>query len=159
MTIEGWRGAAPPIPNLVARLSHLPGPVQLLRADRIMGRDHLRSAVEKADRAFEQGRNVATTWPLEVLRYAAGERQIGRALAFLGLAAGPAAVAVVLRGDPAEWHSLARALGWERDDAVLDGSDAVLDAWGIAPAARAMLPPDRRADLVLERVALSDVAR
>lgn len=162
VTIAGWAGTVPPLPELLARVAALRErgcEVQLLRADRILGRDHLAAAVARADRAFAAGRNVAASWPLEVLRYAAGERQIGRALDALGLAPGPARVASVVRGDPEPLAGLARELAWRRDDAALEFSPEKLAAWGLDAREVAALPPARRADLGLERVALADDAR
>lgn len=93
----------------------------------------------------------------ETLLYAAGERQIGKALAFLGVQEGTEGVAVVAWG--ADFGDVARALGWTRDDALLDGGPGVLDAFGVTPEERAMLPPARWGELVLERVALTDVLK
>ena len=55
-------------------------PVQLLRADLVFGEDHLRSAALHAARAFREGRNQADRPEVEFTRYAAGERQIKKAL-------------------------------------------------------------------------------
>ena len=134
-----------------ALLATVPKGVQLLRADRVYGADHLRHAAALAARAIAEGRARTNDVATETLLYAAGERQIGKALAFLGIVEGVRAVAAVSWG-PA-WTPPA---GWTRDDAALDGGPAVLDAFGIGEAERAMLPRERWGDLVLERVALTD---
>ncbi len=76
------------IPNLKAFLATLKSVasnydgvvVQALNADLVAGEEHLKSAVQKAVRAEKSGRNLTSDLGLEVLLYAAGRRQIGRAL-------------------------------------------------------------------------------
>lgn len=69
--------------------------VQALDARYVVDREHLRRAVELADRAFERGDAIARERSVEILLYAAGTRQIDRALT-LGLDEGthPAVVVV-----------------------------------------------------------------
>ncbi|MEF8882601.1 MAG: KEOPS complex subunit Cgi121 [Halapricum sp.] len=61
--------------------------VQAFDARYIVDREHLARAVELADRAFERGENIADDRAVEILLYAAGRRQINRALE-LGVDAG-----------------------------------------------------------------------
>ena len=156
--IRGYRGEVRDVRALVARVQALGAPVQLVRADRVYGRDHLLHAARLAERALAQGRARASDLPTETALYAAGERQIGKALAFLGLHEGARAVAAVA-WDASALDALAEAEGWTRDDAVLQGGEAVLDAFGVTEGERAMLPPARWGELVLERVALVDVMK
>lgn len=148
---------------LLARLAEARGPhaVQLLRADRVYGPDHLRHAAALAARAVREGRARSADLPTETLLYAAGERQVGRALAFLGLAEGVSSVAAVAWGPEAEaaLERFAQAEGWTRDDGLLAGGPDVLDAFGVPPEERALLPRARWGDFILERVALVDVAK
>jgi KEOPS complex subunit Cgi121 len=65
----------------------------------VAGPDHLRRAVEFADRAFERGENVARDRPVEILLYAAGRRQIDRAVE-MGIDEGEGPVVVVVAADP-----------------------------------------------------------
>lgn len=155
--IRGYRGQVRDLPALLARVAALPAPVQLLRADRVYDADHLRHAAALAARAFAEGRARTGAIGTETLLYTAGERQIGRALAFMGLQEGTTAIAALSWGEGLD--PLAAAEGWVRDDAVLAGDAAVLDAFGITETERAMLPPERWGDLVLERVALVDVLK
>lgn len=155
--VRAYRADAPlDVPALVARVRGRP--LALLRADRVCGADHLRLAALLAARAVAQGRARTAGLPTETLLYAAGERQIGRAIAFLGLRDDSRAVAAVA-WDADALDALAAEQGWARDDALLAGGDAALDAFGVSETERAMLPPARRCDLVLERVALVDVAK
>ena len=139
--------------------------VQAFDADYVVGRDHLRAAVEHADRAFERGENVARERAVEILLYAAGRRQINRALQ-MGVGEGESDVVVVVHspvGDEQAEESSAEAvrnlleaadcLAPDRIDreAVLeffDVSEAELDATDASLA-----------DLVCERVALLDVEK
>ncbi len=153
--IHAYRGRVDDVKALLARI---PKGVQLLRADRVYGPDHLRLAARLAARAVAEGRARSADLPTETLLYAAGERQVGKAIAFLGLHAGVVAIAAVA-WDRAALDALARAEGWTRDDALLAGGPTVLDAFGVSPEERAMLPPSRWDELVLERVALTDVLK
>lgn len=152
-TVAGYRGPVRDVKALVQRAQGF----TLLRADRVYGRDHLLHAAALARRAVAEGRARSADVQTETLLYAAGERQIGKALDLMGLREGTDAVAVVSWG--ADVEPLARALGWTRDDAVLEGSDGALDAFGVTLEERAMLPRERWGDLVLERVALTDVLK
>jgi KEOPS complex subunit Cgi121 len=153
--IHAYRGKVGDVKALLARA---PRNVQLLRADRVYGRDHLLLAARLAAKALAQDRARSVDLPTETLLYAAGERQVGKALAFLGLQPGTIAIAAVA-WDPGALDAFARAEGWARDDALLAGGPAVLDAFGVGAEERAMLPPSRWDELILERVALTDVLK
>jgi len=73
--------------------------VQAFDARYVAGRDHLTSALAHADRAFERGENVARERAVEVLLYAAGRRQIRRALT-MGIETGETPTAVLVAADP-----------------------------------------------------------
>lgn len=180
--IRGYRGEVRDVKALVERVRGKP--IQLFRADRIYGADHLRHAAALAQRAIDEGRARSLDLATETLVYAAGERQVHKALALLGLNVVTRAIAVVAwdaaesataeapqRGAVADkprpgrvdgaaaLDALAAELGWTRDDALLQGDASVLDAFGVTSEERAMLPRERWGDLVLERVALSDVLK
>lgn len=151
--VEGYR--TPPLADVKTLLARSRG-MALARADRVYGRDHLLHAATLAKRAVDEDRARTADVATETMLYAAGERQIGKALAFLGINEATRAVAVAAWEDPTEF---AAREGWTRDDAVLDGDASVLDAFGVSAEERAMLPRDRWGDLVLERVALTDVLK
>jgi KEOPS complex subunit Cgi121 len=73
--------------------------VQAFDARYVVGPEHLARAVELADRAIERGENVARDRAVEILLYAAGRRQIDRALE-LGVSEGPCSVVVLVDGWP-----------------------------------------------------------
>lgn len=163
-TILGFR--TPPlgdVPALLARLAKARGglPIQLVRADRVHGRDHLRHAATLAARAIAEGRARTADLPTETLLYAAGERQVGRAIDVLGLRDGLASVAAVAWGEDAvaAIGGFAAAEEWTRDDATLQGGPHVLDAFGVTQEERALISESRHGDIILERVALVDVLK
>lgn len=149
--VEGYRGVVGDVKELLATV---PKGVQLFRSDRIFGRDHVEHAANLAQRATSEGRARAADVPTETLLYVAGMRQVAKALAFVGLQSDVRSVVVVSWG--VAW---APPASWVRDDDVIEGSDEVLDAFGVSVAERAMLPRERWGDFILERVALLDVAK
>lgn len=154
--IRAYRGKVHDLPRLLGRVRGQP--IQLLRADRVYGADHLRHAATLAARALAQGRARTADLATETLLFAAGERQVHKAIARLGLAEGAEGIAAIAWDDEA-LDALARKEGWARDDALLEGDERALDALGILAEERAMLPRARWGDLVLERVALVDVLK
>jgi KEOPS complex subunit Cgi121 len=73
--------------------------VQAFDARYVVGREHLARAATLADRARERGEAVARDRAMEILLYAAGRRQIDRALA-MGIGEGECP-AVILVDSPA----------------------------------------------------------
>ncbi|MGB2842809.1 MAG: KEOPS complex subunit Cgi121 [Halobacteriota archaeon] len=69
--------------------------IQAMNAELIAGEGHIKSAVRKALRAADRGRNITNDLSLEILLYAAGKRQIDRALA-MGVSEGGNKVALVI---------------------------------------------------------------
>jgi KEOPS complex subunit Cgi121 len=69
--------------------------VQAFDARYVADRAHLRRAVDLADRAIRRGENVARERGVEILLYAAGRRQIDRALT-MGVAEGTHSVVVLV---------------------------------------------------------------
>ncbi len=69
--------------------------IQAMDAELIAGEAHIKSAVKKALRAVERKRNITSDLGLEILLYAAGKRQIERALA-MGVSEGENKVALVI---------------------------------------------------------------
>ena len=69
--------------------------IQALDAELIAGEDHITSAVKKAIRAVEKRKSITSDLGLEILLYAAGKRQIERALT-MGVTEGDKKVAIVI---------------------------------------------------------------
>lgn len=135
---------------------------QAFDARYVADRDHLRRAVDLAARERERGENVADDPAMEVLLYAAGRRQIDRALA-MGASAGDPSV-VVLAGevegaDEASAADAVRALDSFDAAAVTPGDEPTLrDFFDVSEAELAAAAGDL-VGLVHERVALLVVER
>ncbi len=161
-TIVGARGTVGSVDAFMVRLreeaSGLNLEVQAFDARMIFGEDHLRTAVEHAERAFARGTNVAKDRMMEILLYASGERQISTALEKVGLKEDGEGVALVIAGE-GDVNALLRSLGLDRDDRLLNGKEELLPAFGISEAEIGTVPRDRVFDLVLERVALVDLMK
>ncbi|NHN60680.1 MULTISPECIES: KEOPS complex subunit Cgi121 [Halorussus] len=182
MRVVGGRAAVPDLDDFLADLGAVGDEfdcaVQAFDADYVLGRDHLRAAVERADRAFERGENVARERPVEILLYAAGRRQINRALR-MGVAEGESDVVVVVHspaGDAAAERAAAEKvcdlLGGgasssgpadaeaDPDQLAADRIDreAVATFFDVSEAELAATDATL-ADLVRERVALLDVEK
>lgn len=155
-TIRAYRGHVRDVRALVERVRGTP--LQLMRADRVYGADHLRHAAALAARAAREGRARSADLATETLVYAAGERQVSKALALLGLHDGAREIAAVA-WDAGTLDALAAAEAWTRDDSLLAGDKRALEAFGVTEEERAMLPRERWGDFILERVALSDVLK
>lgn len=138
--------------------------VQAFDARYIVSARHLERAVELADRAFDRGENVARDRGVEIMLYAAGRRQIDRALT-LGVAPGEQAVVVLVAGtgDADESNEASAATEIERHLQVkptlgrLDETE-IRTFFDIEETECAAVEGDLE-DLVLERVALLDVEK
>lgn len=134
-------------------------PVQVVRADRVVGAIHVRQAARHARRAIAEGRGQANSLETEFLRYLAGERQVKSALAKMGLpdvCDGAVAVAFGPKRKDALQH-LVHALAADEDDGLAAASMEKLEAFGITAKAIAATTPARRLDLALEAVAAVDL--
>ncbi len=69
--------------------------IQAMDAELIAGEEHIKSAVKKAIRAVEKRKSITSDLSLEILLYAAGKRQIERALT-MGVTEGDKKVAIVI---------------------------------------------------------------
>jgi KEOPS complex subunit Cgi121 len=91
----------PNLPNFLKTISTIASEnkvtIQSLNADLIAGERHLHFAVAKALRAVALGKNVAKDPGIEIMRYAAGERQIERSFS-IGLHEGENNAVFVLLG-------------------------------------------------------------
>lgn len=101
-----------------------PVTVQFFDAERIAGSTHLTFAVLNALQAFHQRRNLSKSLEVEVLLYASGQRQIGKAIKMLGLRRDTTTAALLLIGSSAKASNDAEAQAVElvpgkRDDRVI----------------------------------------
>jgi KEOPS complex subunit Cgi121 len=156
------------VPDVEAFLADLDGvatthgaTVQGFDARYVVSREHLARAVELADRAIDRDEAVARDRGVEILLYAAGRRQIDRALT-MGVSEGSDRSVIVLVDGGTE-DAAARAV---ESLPSLTGTetlgefdpDRVRSFFGIDD--RELAAADGTlADLVLERVALLDVEK
>ena len=66
--------------QMVGHFTSMGGGCVLVDPDMVVGRDHLLSAAEHAERAFREGTNRSKTVLTEIILYSAWERQIGKAM-------------------------------------------------------------------------------
>jgi len=145
----------------LAQKSNRIAPLQVVRADAVVGTDHVRSAALHARRAESEGRMQAKTLDVEFARYLSGERQIRAALDRVGVADGTEAVAAVALGPKrrdALQHFL-HAIALPQDDGLLAAAEWKLLTLGVSAQAISATEPSRRMDLALQAVAAVDLAR
>ncbi len=132
--------------------------LQFFDADKVLGKEHVLSAIKHAKRAFEREENISATMAMEILIYAAGEPQIKNALAKIGLKDGCERIAVIVDED-VDFEGLLSHLGLKRDDSVLEFNENKLKAFGITEEEVSVVDKDKIRDLVLERIAMVDVRK
>ncbi len=137
--------------------------VQAFDADYVVSPGHLERALDRADRAIARGENVARERSVEVLCYAAGRRQINRALE-MGVSEGENRVVVLVddpNGDGDAGQEAVEQLGEHVEAASVlgDYDEATVRAFFEIDDAELDAVDGNLVDLVLERVALLDVEK
>ncbi|MCX9085168.1 MAG: KEOPS complex subunit Cgi121 [Candidatus Methanoperedens sp.] len=132
--------------------------IQAFDADKIAGKEHLTFAIEKAIESFKKGKNVANDLGKEIMLYAAGTRQINRAVK-IGVHDGWNNIVIVAVGDMID-----RSVFYEispRNVLKYDGSknNVLMDIFKISEKEIEAVGADKIPELVLERVALVDVMK
>ncbi len=138
--------------------------VQAFDARYVVDRAHLERAVELADRAFERGDAIARDRAVEILLYAAGRRQINRALE-MGVGEGETPVVAVVQDYDGDGDGDAAAAAEDVAD-LLASADTlgdydratVMDFFDVSERELDAADADL-ADLVRERVALLTVEK
>ena len=127
--------------------------VQLFDADYVAGERHLRRAAELADRASANGTTIARDPAVELLLYAAGRRQINRALE-TGVSEGSlAVVGVVDGGEEAAAVAAVENLLASTESVEWGDSETLRAVFDISAAEEEVVDDDIES-IVLERVAL-----
>lgn len=137
--------------------------IQGLNADLIAGERHLHFAVGKALRAVATGRNVAKDPGIEIMRYAAGERQIERSFS-IGLHEGENNAVFILLGKMDNlllaFSELRKFIEEKPCSELLAYSDSkrkgILSLFRITDAEIEASGEGHIPELVIERVALAD---
>ncbi len=129
--------------------------IQALDADKVAGEEHIRFAVEKAMNSFEKGRNVSKDLAKEILVYAAGTRQINRAMR-IGVHNGKNNIVLVVIGEELEFKEIKPEHVLQYDSSK---KDALMEIFNITKEELQAAGEDKIPQLVLERVALVDVIK
>lgn len=138
--------------------------IQAFDVDKIACEEHLNFAVEKALMSFSVGRNVAKDLGVEIMRYAAGERQIERALS-LGVSRSTKRIALVVikpeSSEVAAWPDSSMLSRLIKIDGLGCSSkpDALKETFNISQEEIWAAGEGKIPDLVMERVALVDTIR
>ncbi|MCE8429747.1 MAG: hypothetical protein J5U19_15350 [Candidatus Methanoperedens sp.] len=130
--------------------------IQVLDADKLAGEKHIRFAVEKALNSFRNETNIANDLAKEILLYAAGTRQINKAIR-LGIHAGQNNVALVVVGgepDLSAFEEISRAEVLEYN---ISKKEAIMKVFSITQEEIDIAGEEKIPELVLERVALVNV--
>ncbi len=131
--------------------------IQALDADKLAGKEHIRFAVEKAINSFKTGKNIAKDLGKEMMLYAAGTRQINRAMR-LGVHNGRNNIALVAVGEIIDFtfNEITPEQVLRYDSSK---NDALIDIFNITKEELQAVGEDKIPQLVLERVALVDVIK
>ena len=132
--------------------------VQAFDARYVVGRGHLERAVECADRAARRDEMIARDRAVEILLYAAGRRQINRALE-MGVDEGTTPVVIVVDGgDEADGAAAVRELLDPGETLGAYDRERVMDFFDVSGTELAATD-GTLVDTVCERVALLVVER
>ena len=137
--------------------------IQGLNADLIAGERHLHFAIRKALKAIAAGRNIAKDPGIEIMRYAAGERQIERSFS-IGLHEGKNNAVFVLLGKMenliCSFSAIKELIEENTCSEILGYSESkrkgIISLFGITDAEIEAAGEEYIPDLVIERVALAD---
>jgi len=137
--------------------------IQALNADMIAGERHILFAVKKAINAMKTHTNVANDLGVEIMRYAAGERQIEKAF-MMGLHDGENRVVFVLVGEGQSLLLASNALLEiivEKPllDYYASKRESIILQFNITESEIEAVGEDKIPYLVIERVALVDVLK
>jgi KEOPS complex subunit Cgi121 len=147
--------------------------IQALDTDLVVSEAHLHAAVNKALRAVKKGTNITSELGMEILIYAAGKRQIGRALA-MGVTEGQKRIACIIVATAPETDldavvaAVKTRTGLSEEPHALQPSEFEQDApkrarlkrfFGITDKELSAVGEEKLQLLVLERVALLDVLK
>ena len=142
--------------------------VQFFDAELVATWQHLYFAVLNALLAFKTERNISKSVAMEAMLYASAQRQIRKAIDFMGVKCASATVAVVIIGENADsvkalLSAVSKRIGEESDETVLDilkeKVQGIREAFGITETELETVMEknnDKQAlvNLVIERMAL-----
>jgi KEOPS complex subunit Cgi121 len=143
--------------------------VQAFDATAIYNTDHLISATTHAKRAFDQGTNATNSLALEILLYAAGDRQIQKAIKKIGVRKGKQRIAFLFTDEKSQKKHrqpddtvikrLLQTFHLTLDKTVLQGDRTTLKRFGITTQELSTISEEKYGDIILEKIALVDVIK
>ena len=135
--------------------------IQVFNADLIYGEKHLISAYVHAKRAMKHKTNTTNSLEMEILLYAAGERQLKLAIPKMGVKKGNSNLAIVIVKSKSDKivHDLLSEFDLKRDDKVLEGNGNTLKKFGLNQKEIDTVTKAKYQDLILEKVALVDIIK
>ena len=149
--VIGLRGEAS-FQDMVEHFTSLGGEVVLMDPMYVCGKDHVISAVMHAERSFEHGTNRSKTLLTEIILYAAGERQISKAMSRMRPKEGCNEYVLALLDAPSDLKL--DDISMERDDSIVEPNESKAKAMGLDTS----FGIDYE-DLALEMVALLELAK
>jgi KEOPS complex subunit Cgi121 len=173
ITILGAQGTIKNVDSFIQQLlqfsneEHLV--IQAFDATVIYSKDHLISAATHAKRAFLQGTNATNSLALEILLYAAGERQIQKAIKKVGVKKGEQQIVFLITDsadqkgkksiDKAVIRRILKTFQLTTDEQELKADGETLKRFGITEIELSTIPEEKYGDLILEKIALVDVLK
>jgi len=139
--------------------------LQVFDAELIYGEKHLVSALTHAKRAFEEKRNTTNTLEMEILLYAAGERQLKLAIPKIGFKKGEVTTVALFYIEEKKINldtiveKFLKEFGLKKDNKVLEGDINTLKKFGIKDSEIKTVSEDIYSDLILEKVAMVDIIK
>ena len=149
--VIGLRGNAS-FDTMVKHFTSLGGDVVIMDPMYVCGKDHIISAVRHAERSFEHGTNRSKTLLTEIILYAAGERQISKAMSRMRPKEGCNEYVLALLDAPSDLKL--DDIDMERDDSIVVANVEKAKAMGLESS----FGIDYE-NLALEMVALLDLAK
>jgi KEOPS complex subunit Cgi121 len=129
-----------------------------LDADKLAGEKHLMFAIEKAMNSFRTGRNIANDLGKEIMLYAAGTRQINRAMK-IGVHNGKNNIALVGIGKDIDLSGFEEITPGNVLQYDMSKDRVLMDIFNITEEEIKAVGMDKIPELVLERVTLVDVLK
>lgn len=132
--------------------------IQALDADKLASKEHLTLAIEKALDSFKKGTNIAIDLAKEIMLYAAGTRQINRAVK-IGVHDGWNNIAIVAVGNMIDLSAFDEITPRSVLQYRRSKNNTLMEIFNITEEEIQAAGADKIPELVLERVALVDVMK
>lgn len=137
---------------IVKHFTDMGGDVVLFNPEMIIGKSHIMSAVMHADRSFSEGTNRSRTILTEIILYAAGERQIGKAMNKMRPTLGDSRFAAAVLNIDGDLRL--EQIGMTRNDGLLNSTPEKAEKFGLKPVQNISFE-----DLILEKIATVDLLK